>query len=118
MGKQSIISAFKNAFAGIWYCIVYERNMKIHLIVAFLVGGLAWRMELNRYEMLILLLTVASVLITEMFNTVVETLVDLVSPQIHPLAKVAKDVAAGMVLVVAIASVLVGYVLFFSRIWH
>lgn len=111
-------SAFKNAFSGIVYCVRYERNMKFHIIAALIAGGMAWWQRLSPYEILILLLTVASVLVAEMMNTVVEAVVDLVSPEIHPLAKIAKDVAAGAVLVVAMTSLLVGYLLFFGKIWH
>lgn len=118
MGKQSVPKAFKNAFAGIIHCIVYERNMKIHMIATILAGVMAWWLRLNRYELLILVVTVVSVLVAEMMNTVVEAIVDMVSPEIHPLAKIAKDVAAGVVLIAAMTSLLIGYLLFFEKIWH
>ena len=117
MGKQSLARAFKYAFAGIVYSLRSERNMKIHLVAAVLAGSLAWWLRLDRFEIMILVITVAMVIVTEMVNTVVEVLVDLVSPEIHPLAKIAKDVAAGAVLIAAISSLLVGYVLFFGKIW-
>jgi len=116
MGKQSLPSAIKNAVAGIMYCVLYERNMKIHIAAAILAGVIAWWLRLNQEEILILVITVAGVLVAEMVNTVVEVVVDLVSPDIHPLAKIAKDVAAGVVLIVAIASLIVAYVLFFEKI--
>lgn len=115
--KQSLPQAFKNAFAGIVYCIQYERNIKIQLLAAFLAGSVAWWLELDRYEIVIVLLTVGSVIITEMMNTVVEAIVDMVSPEFHPLAKIAKDVAAGAVLISAVISLLVGYLLFSGKIW-
>ena len=118
MDKQSIPKAFKNAFAGIIHCVLYERNMKIHMMAAILVGVAAWWFRFNPYEIIILVITVVSVLVAEMMNTVVEAIVDLVSPEIHPLAKIAKDVAAGIVLIVALTSLLIGYFLFFARIWH
>jgi len=118
MDKQSLPSAFKNAFVGIVYCARHERNMKIHMIVACLAGILAWWLRLDSYEILILLVTISSVLIAEMLNTVVEAVVDLVSPEVHPLAKIAKDVAAGAVLIATITSLLVGYILFFEKMWH
>jgi diacylglycerol kinase len=118
MDKQSLPRAFKNAFAGILYCVLRERNMKIHIIAACMAGSLAWWLQLNRYEIAILVLTVSSVLLAEMMNTVVEKVVDIVSPQTHPLAKIAKDVAAGAVLVAAIISLFIGYILFSEKIGH
>jgi len=117
MDKQSLPSAFKNAFVGIVYCVQHERNMKIHMIAACLAGCLAWWLSLDSYEILILLLTISSVLVAEMLNTVVEAVVDILSPEVHPLAKVAKDVAAGAVLITTIVSLLVGYILFFEKMW-
>ena len=118
MDKQSLPRAFNNAFMGIVYCARHERNMKIHIIAACLVGCLAWWLQLDRFEILILLLTIASVLVTEMINTVVEAVVDIVSPGVHPLAKIAKDVAAGAVLIATIVALLVGYILFFDKMWR
>jgi len=118
MVKQSLPSAFKNAFMGIMYCIRNERNMKIHMIAACLAVSLAWWFELDSYEMMILLLTISSVLVAEMINTVLEALVDIVSPEKQPLAKIAKDVAAGAVLITALSSLFIGYLLFFEKIWR
>lgn len=117
MAKQSLSQAFKNAFLGILYCVSHERNMKIHVVAAVLAGSLAWWLNLDRYEIAILLLTVASVLVAEMMNTVVEAIVDRVSPEFHPLAKIAKDVAAGAVLIAAVTSLFIGYLLFAGKIW-
>jgi len=117
MNKQSLLRAFKNAFVGIVYCIRHERNMKIHSTLACLAGCLAWWLSLTTYEILILIITIASVFVAEMMNTVVEAIVDLVSPEVHPLAKIAKDVAAGAVLTASIAALLVGYLLFFAKMW-
>ena len=117
MDKQSLPRAFANAFAGILYCVLHERNMKIHMFAACLALWLAWWFQLDSYEYLILIVTIASVFIAEMMNTVVETIVNIVSPDMHPLAKIAKDVAAGTVLIATIVSLLVGYILFSSKIW-
>lgn len=117
MAKQNLLRAFKNAFAGIEYCARFERNIKIQIAAAFFAGCLAWWFNLDRYELAVLALTVASVLIVEMINTVVEAIVDIVSPEFHPLAKIAKDIAAGAVLISAAASLLIGYLLFSGKIW-
>jgi diacylglycerol kinase len=90
--------------------------MKIHLLAAVLVSMAAWWYELPLDEVAVLFLTIALVITTEMVNTALETIIDLVSPDYHPLAKIAKDAAAGAVLVAALAAVLVGYCLFFNRI--
>jgi len=116
--KQSLSNAFKNAFMGIMYCIRNERNMKIHMIAATLAVTLAWWFDLDSYEMMILLLTISSVFVTEMINTALEALVDIVSPEKRPLAKIAKDAAAGAVLITALSSLFVGYLLFFEKIWR
>ncbi|WP_038671545.1 diacylglycerol kinase family protein [Pelosinus sp. UFO1] len=117
MRKGNVLCAFRNAFRGIIYCARHERNMKIHLGAMVLVAFLAWWSKITKYELLILVITVASVLVAEMVNTAVETIVDMISPEFHPMAKIAKDVAAGAVLITAIVSLLVGYMLFFYRIW-
>lgn len=113
---NSIFRSFHHAIAGILYCLRAERNMKVHCIAAAAVGVLAWRLELECRDLLILLLTVTSVLVAELFNTAIERVVDIVSPEFHPLAKIAKDVSAGAVLVTAAASLLVGYLLLLPRL--
>ena len=80
------------------------------------VGGAA--LGLAPAEWAVLLLTITAVLVLELLNTVVESVVDLASPGYHPLAKVAKDVAAGAVLTVAVGSIAVGAALFLPRLWR
>lgn len=116
MAKQSLPKAFRNAFAGIVYCIRYERNIKIQIAIAVLAGALAWWIDLDRYERAVLLLTIAGVLVAEVMNTVAEAIVDIISPEFHPLAKIAKDAAAGAVLISAVTSLLIGYLLFSSKL--
>lgn len=112
-----IIAAFKHAIAGIVYCIRNERNMKIHMLAALIVLGAAWKCELSRLELAVLFITIAAVITAEIVNTALEALVDKVSPEFHPLAKVAKDAAAGAVLVQALAAIGVGYVLFWDKLF-
>lgn len=114
--KQSVLRAFRSAVAGLYYCIWHERNMKFHIGAILIVIFLSWWFKLEKSEILILLLTVECVLVAEIINTAVETIVDMVSPEFHPLAKIAKDIAAGAVLITAIFSLIVGYMLFFSKI--
>lgn len=113
---MQIIMAFRYAIAGIIYCIRSQRHMKVHLLAAFGALGLAWRFELSGIEWGVLFLTIAGVITAEIFNTALEALVDKVSPEFHPLAKIAKDAAAGAVLIQAVAALGVGYVLFWDKI--
>lgn len=105
------LAAFRYAIAGIIYCVHKEIHMKVHVVAALGALGLAWRYELSSIELGILFLTIASVITAELFNTALETLVDKVSPEFHPLAKAAKDAAAGAVLIQVVAALGVGYVL-------
>lgn len=90
--------------------------MRIHMVAACLVFAMAWWFNLERGELLMLCLTVAGVMVAEAFNTAIEALVDLVSPDFHPLAKAAKDASAGAVLIAAIVSLFVGYILFAPKL--
>ena len=112
---MKIVAAFRYAISGIVYCIRSERHMKIHLVAALGALGLSWRYELSGIELGVLLLTIAGVITAEMFNTALEVLVDKVSPEFHPLAKAAKDAAAGAVLIQAVAALGVAYVLFGNK---
>lgn len=118
MAKQQLFQAFRCAFSGIMHCIRRERNMKIHISAMLAVLFFAWRADLSRSDWALLIITIAFVLSAEMFNTAIEAVVDLLIPEYHLLAKIAKDVAAGAVLVSAIASLAVGYLLFFPWLFH
>lgn len=117
MQRRSWIRTFKNAFEGIIHCLVTQRNMKVHVAAALAALALALYFGLSAAEWGLLILTIAAVLGAELFNTAVEAMVDLASPQVHHLAKIAKDTAAGAVLVMALASLAVGYLLFFHRLF-
>jgi diacylglycerol kinase len=100
--------SFGYAFAGIWYVYCTQRNAKIHVGIMSAVILMGLFLQLSAAQWAILVVTIGLVLSGEMFNTVVEALVDLTSPEFHPLAKVAKDAAAGGVLLLAITGVIVG----------
>jgi len=114
---RSLLRSFRFAASGVAYCFRTQRNLKLHVAAAMLAMVAGWRFGLSAAELGVLVLTIAAVLVAEMFNTAVEALVDLVSPQYHPRAKVAKDVAAGGVLVTAMVSLVVAYLLFIPRIF-
>ena len=104
--------SFKYAWAGLKYAFTSQPNFRIHSLIAIVVLVFALLLHLPYLEWLILLLTMALVLIAEMVNTALEAMTDLMQDQYHPQAKIAKDVAAGMVLLAAIAAVIVGLVIF------
>ncbi len=111
-GRGTLVSSFRYAFAGLWWTLKTQRNMRIHVTIGVIAFGLALLLRFSSDELALLLVMTTLVLVLEMVNTVVEAAVDLASPEYHPLAKVAKDVAAGAVLVSAIGSILVGLLLF------
>lgn len=100
--------SFHYAFAGCWHVLRTQRNAWIHFLlsVAAIVAGIVVR--LGRIEWAIIVLTIALVWLAEFINTALEAVVDLASPDLHPLAKVSKDVSAGAVLVAAVAAAIVG----------
>jgi len=114
--RRGLIKAFNDAIEGILYTFKFERNMKIHYLGSALVLVVSLFLNLSRIEMIMLLLSISLVVVAEMFNTAVEKTIDLVTDEYHVLGKIAKDVAAGGVLVAALNSVVVGYILFFDKL--
>lgn len=93
-----------------------QRNMKIHFAVAVIVVGASLFFGLSRVELIALLLTVSFVLVTEMINTAVEAAIDTFGTAFDPMAKIAKDAAAGAVLIAALNALAIGYLIFFDRL--
>lgn len=114
------LAAFARAFVfaseGVVHVLRTQRNMRVHLLISLLIVALGWWLDLSNVEWAILALTMGVVFAAEMMNTVVESAVDLASPGPHPLAKVAKDVAAGAVLVLAAFATVVGALIFLPRL--
>ena len=108
----TLLISFRYGFEGIRYLLWTQRNAKIHSAIALIAVALGAVLRIERSEWLTLLLMIILVLAAEGFNTAIEAAVDLASPGYHPLAKIAKDVAAGAVLLVAIGAVLVGVIIF------
>ena len=107
-------NSFKFAIRGIIFVIGHERNMRIHITAALYVAFFSAFYDFTKSETAVLIITCALVMIFEAINTSIEVIVDKVSPKYSPLAKVAKDVAAGAVLLSAVMAVAVGIVLFFD----
>lgn len=112
--RQSIVKAFNAAIEGIIYTFKKERNMKIHYCVALVILISSLYLGFSKIEMILLLFTISLVVISEMFNTAVEKTVDMITDDYHPLAKIAKDVAAGGVLIASLNAAVVGYILFYD----
>jgi diacylglycerol kinase len=107
-GDGRLVSSFRYALSGIRYVVRSQRNARIHLAISGGVIALGLWLGLSWSEWAIVCVTIALVLMAEMFNTVAETVTDLVTDCYHPLAKLAKDTAAGTVLIAAVISVVVG----------
>lgn len=116
MKKRTIIDSFNYAVSGIITSLKTEKNMKVHYIIAILIIISSLFFDFTRIEFLLLLFSISLVVITEMINTALERVVDLITEDFHPLARIVKDVAAGAVLIAAINSIIVGYLLFFDRL--
>ena len=114
--RGNLLHSFNWAFDGIVHALRYERNMWVHFVIASVVLAAALFFALTRLEVIALLVAISFVLITEMLNTAIEHLVDLVTDQDDPRAKVAKDVAAGAVLIAAVNAIAVAYLVFYDKI--
>ncbi len=110
------IKSFRFAFQGIITFLKTEHNAWIHIVAAFVVIIAGFILKINNTEWCWLTFSIALVFIAEMFNTAIELLTDLASPDFHPLAKKVKDVAAGGVLIAAIAAVVIGSIIFLPKI--
>lgn len=112
--KPSLPASFGFAIRGIVHAFRHERNMKIHGAAAIMVVILAVLLKLDPIRWVFLVLAVGMVISAELINTAVEAVVDLASPDIHPLARAAKDTAAGAVLVCAVTAVVIGLIVFYG----
>jgi diacylglycerol kinase (ATP) len=112
----SILESFNFAFEGIIHVLRTQRNMRIHFAIAVLVLVAALAVGVEKLELIVLMLAIAFVLITEMVNTAVEGAVDVATTSFDPMAKLAKDIAAGAVLIASTVAVAVGYLVFADRI--
>ncbi len=114
---RSRIRSFGHALRGGWYVVRTQRNAWIHVAVTAVVVAVSFWLQLDRQGWAIIVLTTTMVFAAEFLNTAIEVVVDLASPQQHPLAKVAKDVGAGTVLLTAIAAVLIGFLILGPPLW-
>lgn len=115
--RTPFLASFRHAWDGVWFAIRTQRNFRVHLAAmagVVLVG--AW-LGVSAGGWALLVVTISAVLVAELINTAAEVMVDLVSPDYHPLAKQVKDLAAAGVLVVALAALLVGLLILGPPLW-
>lgn len=116
MKVRKLVDSFNYAIEGIIHAVRTQRNMRIHMIAALLVLTACFFYDLNKMEIVALTITITMVIAAEMFNTAIECAIDVTANFYHPLAKIAKNTAAGAVLVTAINAVIVGYVIFGEKL--
>lgn len=114
--NTGFINAWENAFKGIIYAVTTQGNIQKQLAIAVVVMILSLFFNLSRAEFLCLMFTVILIIVAEMINTAIETVVDLYTDLYHPKAKIAKDVGAGAVVIASINALIVAYFLFFDKI--
>lgn len=108
----TLLDSFNYAFEGIIHVLRTQRNLRIHFLIAIVVIGAAIALGVNRIEMILLLLAIAFVLVAEMLNSAIEGAIDVSTTSFDPNAKLAKDVAAGAVLIASVTAIAVGYLVF------
>lgn len=118
MKQPTFLKSLSHAWDGVCYTIRTQRNARIHIAMGSIVILAAILMNLNFASVGLLVLTIGSVLAAETINTTVEAIVDLLSPEFHDQAKIAKDVAAGAVLIVSITAIVVGLLVFVPPVWN
>jgi diacylglycerol kinase (ATP) len=112
----SVLESFNYAFEGIIHVLRTQRNMRIHFLVAAIVLIVAFAAGVSKLELISLLLAIAFVLIAEMINTAIEGAIDVATTSFDPMAKLAKDIAAGAVLIATVNAVAIGYIIFSDQL--
>ena len=115
-GKKRLINSFKYAFDGLKYAFLYEQNLTVHILATIIVIIMGFLFKISIQEWLVLFLIIGLVIATELINTSIEATIDLITDEINPLAKVAKDTAASAVLVFGLTALIVGALIFLPKI--
>lgn len=116
ISKFGLVKSFNAAIEGILYAFKTQRNVKLHFVAMALILIMSVYFSITKIELILLLITIVIVLIAEMINTSIEMALDFIVDRYHPLARIAKDVAAGAVLFASVNAVFVGYLVFFERL--
>lgn len=116
--NYSWFKVFANAIAGCAYAFKNERNFKVHLVISALVLFLSWWLNISFNQFLFLLVGIFFGLTVEMGNTVFEKTIDLITEKYHPTAKIAKDAAAGMMLIASVGLAILGILILLPPLWQ
>ena len=116
MKNKNLLHSFKYAFTGIYSSVKKERNLKIHTSIMLLVIIMGVLLKINYHEWLTCLVLFALVLSSELINTAIEITLNLITTEINPQVKLAKDISAGAVLINAIFSAIIGLIIFIPKI--
>lgn len=116
--QTSLLRSFNHAFQGLVYSARHQRNMRVHLVLAFAVLVASVFLNLSRLQLVVIFVAVAFVFITELINSAVEMVVDMITKEFDPRAKAAKDMAAGAVLVATVNALVVAYLVLVDRVTH
>jgi diacylglycerol kinase (ATP) len=112
----TILDSFNFAFEGIIHVLRTQRNLRIHFAIAIAVLVLALVVNVTKVELIVLLLSITFVLIAEMLNSAIEAAIDIATTSFDPMAKLAKDIAAGAVLIATANAIIVGYLVFANKV--
>ncbi|RST61476.1 diacylglycerol kinase family protein [Siminovitchia terrae] len=113
-----LLDSFSYAIQGLRHAVRTERNFQIHLTAALIVSMCGFAFRLNRMEWVFILICIFGMIALELLNSAIEKTVDLVTDEIKPLAKQAKDMAAGAVMVYAIMTVVIGLIIFIPKVFE
>lgn len=113
---KKLVDSFNNAIEGIIHTVRTQRNMRIHMAATLIVLTACFFYDLSKIELLIVVMTISMVIAAELMNTAIECAIDATTNYYHPLAKLAKNAAAGGVLVTAVNAVVVGYIIFWDKL--
>lgn len=115
LGIRRFFKSFVYNYEGIRYALLNEQSMIIHFIIALIVIIFGFILKINKYEWMITLIIIACVISSEFINTAVEAIVDMVMPEKHPLAKIAKDTASTAVGIFALVALVIGFIIFVPK---
>ncbi len=117
LSPRKLIKSFRYALRGIWYVLRKEQNLRIELVIAIGVIALMFVFDLTIMERVALFMLIIAVLVLEIFNTIIERVVDMASPRLHPLAETIKNMTAGTVLITATFATVIAIIIFYPHIF-
>ena len=109
--------SFVHAVEGLWYAARTQPNFIIHILISLIVIGAGRWLSLASWEWGVIIVTITGGLVIELINTSIESVVDLATSRIHPLAKIAKDCASAAMLIYAMGAIMVGGLIFIPKLW-